>query len=195
MPLRTINDVAFEFRSTEGPLVTVRRGETVDIPEGPDLERGDKFGAFTAVAGVEPLPPEGTILPDILVEWTPQEFNRFVDAATADEITQRLYDVAPEDQPFVARQLIEAETTRKKVRKNLVTTLSGIADQAPAVEVVRDPKPVTEDLLARPVNEVLTYAAENPETVDELIDAETAKGESARKSLLEGLAKLKATEA
>jgi hypothetical protein len=113
MPKRTIADAFFHFKTAEGPFLTARRGENVDIPEGEDLDRGDKFGAFTAKVGQEPPPPEDTTVPEILVEWTPEEFNRFVDAATADEILAKLGEVAEEDQPRVAERLIEAENGHK----------------------------------------------------------------------------------
>jgi hypothetical protein len=85
MPERVINDAVFQYKDAEGRLLTAVRGEKVDIPKGPDLARGDKWGAFTP-DGKEPKPPADTLLPDSEAEWTPEEYNRLVDAATADEV-------------------------------------------------------------------------------------------------------------
>src|SRR4051812_2249429 len=187
MPKRTIADAFFHFKTTDGPFLTARRGETVDIPEGEDLDRGDKFGAFTAEVGQEPPPPEDTTVPDILVEWTPEEFNRFVDAATADEILAKLSEVAEEDQPRVAERLIEAENGHKsRKRKSLIARLDAVArgDSSPAPAIV-DVSPL-DTVLDGSVNDVLAYVGEHPDEIDAVIEAEESKDEP-RRTLLTGL--------
>ena len=195
MPLRTIADAVFSFKTAEGPYVAARRGETIDVPEGEDLIRGDKFGSFTAVVGQEPAPPDDTFVPDILVAWSSEEFNRFVDSATADEILDKLNAVAPEDRAAVARSLIEAEHGHKeRARLELLAALANVTAAGESQSIVdvtttaQQAGPYTE-LLTKPVAEVLEFASANADVAEDIRLAEESS-DKPRKSLIEGLAKI-----
>jgi hypothetical protein len=131
MPLRTINDAVFRFRQKDDSFHSALRGQQVDIPEGDDLERGDKFGAFTK-DNTEPAPPEGSILPDIEVDWDDAEYARFIDAATADEITDKLNAIDADQRALVATKLLEAENGRNPARKGVLTSLQKVIAGAPS---------------------------------------------------------------
>jgi hypothetical protein len=209
MAKRTINDAFFTYRNAEGVLIYAQRGETHDIPEGEDLDRGDKFGAFTASVGDEPVPPEGHLV-DIKVEWQPDDFNRFVDAGTVKEITEKLSQVTPENQPRIARSLIEAESSRgKRVRSGLVDALQKVADGATLTPPPDDDDEQVDDgdadkldddgsqvtsladfVATNTIDAVLESAGGDPERAKALRLAEEERGDKARKSLLEALAKI-----
>jgi hypothetical protein len=213
MPERVINDAVFQYKDTEGRLLTAVRGEKVDIPEGPDLARGDKWGAFTP-DGMEPKAPADTLLPDIEAEWTPEEYNRLVDAATADEVLTKLNDVAEEDRAEVARRLIEAESSRgDTAREDLLLALSQVVESPSSPATVSTPEnPSDETQTGEPsettegedlvefvstntVEAVLERAGEDRELAAALREAEEARGDKARKGVIEGLTKIENAEA
>jgi hypothetical protein len=132
MPKRTVKDAFFMFNDTFGRRVWAQRGETHDIPDGEDLERGDRLGAFTADGG-EPPAPAGTYIPAIELSWTPQEWEAWVDAGKINEIIEKLNDVAPHERGRAASLIIQAEHGRKdKARPELLESLAKVADSAPA---------------------------------------------------------------
>jgi hypothetical protein len=134
MPIRTINDAAFFYTDDKGITIHARRGDTVDIPEGYDLTRGEKAGSFT-IDGGEPKPNPDTFMPDISLAWDTAEYRAFVDDATADEIKAKFGELDDEAKPAVAAQLIAAEQSRgKKVRKSIIDGLSGYVTDAPVTE-------------------------------------------------------------
>jgi hypothetical protein len=208
MPERVINDAVFQYQDTEGRLVTAVRGEKVDIPEGPDLERGDKWGAFTP-DGKEPKPPEGTFLPDIEAEWTDEEYVRLVDAATGDEVLTKLNGVSEENRPEIARRLIEAESSRGgTAREELLAALSQIAEptSSPATgngegEESSGPEgepdegeDLAEFVSTNTVEAVLERAGDDAELAAALREAEESRGDKARKGVIEGLTKIENPE-
>jgi hypothetical protein len=213
MPERVINDAVFQYKDTEGRLLTAVRGEKVDIPEGPDLARGDKWGAFTP-DGKEPKPPADTLLPDIEAEWTPEEYNRLVDAATADEVLDKLNGVADEDRAEVARRLIEAESSRgETAREDLLLALSQVVESPSSPATVPTPdtegegekttsgseESGSEDLVefvsTNTVETVLERAGDDRELAAALREAEESRGDKARKGVIEGLTKIENAEA
>lgn len=205
MPQRTINDAIFAYYDENGRYLTARRGETVDIPEGLDIERGDKFGAFTKTVGEEPAPPADSTLPDIEADWTPEEYVRFVDAGHSTEILTKLSDVAPEDQARVAQNLIEAEHGRGAgARQPLLTALAQVSNGGSVPTDASGGEPLTEettgetsgesesgDLVAfvdeHTVDEVLARAEAEPELANALLEAEQAG--KARKGITDVLGK------
>jgi hypothetical protein len=207
MPERVINDTVFQYKDAEGRLLTAVRGEKVDIPEGEDLARGDKWGAFTQ-DGKEPKPPEGTFLPDIELEWTDEEYRRLADAATESEIIDKLNDVSDENRPEVARRLIEAESSRgDTAREELLAALSRAAE-ATSSPATGNPVPegetgepetgqpetggedLVEFVLTNTVEAVLERAGDDPELAKALREAEESRGDKARKGAIEGLTKI-----
>lgn len=135
MPKRTIKSVYFEYRTEEGSYVTARRGQTVDIPEGMYLDRGDRHGAFVTEA---------------------------VDVPVVDPTSEQITPDA--GQPGSG-----------------VPTGEGEQDAPLAAELVT--------VLEGNVDEVLAYAAGNPDQVQALLDIEKAQ-EKPRKGVVEGLTKL-----
>jgi hypothetical protein len=146
MPLRTINDAVFAYTDSDGIKRYPRRGEVADIPEGEDLERGDKHGSFTP-DGEEPLPPSGTSMPDISVDWDQGQFRSYVDDASIQEILKGLNEVPEEARITAASSLLKAEESRPgKVRKTLVEELrSVIGDEAPEVELPAEDVEILDD--------------------------------------------------
>jgi hypothetical protein len=203
MPQRTIKAAFFPYRDAENRVIYAQRGETHDIPEGEDLERGELNDVFTAELGDEPAPPEGHLV-DIDLDWLPDDYNRFVDAGTIKEILGKLSAVTPENQPRVARDLIEAESSRKKrVRQRLLDALEAVAngqvlESTPELE--NDEAEVDSDgsetaslvdfVATNTIDAVLESAAGDPEKAKALRLAEEERGDKARKSLLEALAKI-----
>jgi hypothetical protein len=213
MPERVINDAVFQYKDTDGRLVTAIRGEKVDIPDGPDLARGDKWGAFTP-DGKEPKAPEGTLLPDIEAEWTDEEYVRLVDAATADEVVAKLNDVSNENRPEIARRLIEAESSRgDTAREELLTSLAQVAESpsTPATgngqgedqdaggsaqdEDGGEGEDLVEFVSTNTVEAVLERAGDDRELAAALREAEESRGDKARKGVIEGLTKIENAEA
>jgi hypothetical protein len=123
------------LRRRSGCLVSARRGETVDIPEGEDLARGDKFGAFMPEVGQEPPSPLDTKLiqpqpqpqPQPQLDWTPTEWDRYVDAAHISEVQEQLAARAEIDRAPLALLIIEAENRKGNPRSKLIEYLNGIA--------------------------------------------------------------------
>jgi hypothetical protein len=209
MPERVINDAVFQYKDAEGRLLTAVRGEKVDIPDGVDLARGDKWGAFTP-DGKEPKPPEGTFLPDIEAEWTDEEYIRLVDAASGDEVLTKLNDVSDENRAEVARRLIEAESSRgESAREELLTALAQVAEptSSPATgngtgegeggagEGETGGDDLVEFVSTNTVDAVLERAGDDPELAKALREAEESRGDKARKSAIEGLTKIENPEA
>lgn len=210
MPERVINDAVFQYQDAEGRRITAVRGEKVDIPEGKDLVRGDKFGAFTP-DGKEPKPPEGTFLPDIEAEWTDEDYTRLVDTATGDEVLTKLNEVSEENRAEVARRLIEAESSRgETAREELLTALAQVAEptSSPATgngtsdgaggsqedETSGEGENLVEFVSTNTVEAVLERAGEDPELAAQLRAAEEARGDKARVTAIEGLSKIENPE-
>jgi hypothetical protein len=204
MAERVINDAIFQYKDTEGRLLTAVRGEKVDIPEGPDLARGDKWGAFTP-DGKEPKPPEGTFLPDIEAEWTDEEYVRLVDAATGDEVLTKLNEVSDENRAQIARRLIEAESSRgATAREELLIALAQVAEPTSSPANGNGPGEETngsgedDDLVefvsTNTVEAVLERAGDDPELAAALREAEESRGDKARKGVIEGLTKIENPE-
>jgi hypothetical protein len=205
MPERVINDAVFQYKDAEGRLVTALRGEKVDIPEGVDLARGDKWGAFTA-DGKEPKPPEGTFLPDIEAEWTDEEYVRLVDAAAGDEILAKLNDVSDENRPEVARRLIEAESSRgQSAREELLTALAQVAEptSSPATgngegeggESATGGEDLVEFVSTNTVEAVLERVGDDSGLATAYREAEESRGDKSRSTLIEKLTKIEYPEA
>lgn len=201
MAERTINDAFFTYRDADSRLIYAQRGETHDIPTGEDLDRGDKFGAFTAVVGDEPAPPEG-VLVDIKVDWKADDFNRFVDAGSSKEILAKLSKVDPANQARIAESLIEAESSKKKrVRSKLVASLNEVANGASLAPEPDDDAIVDDDgavasslatfVESSTVDAVILKAGDDPEAAKALRLAEEARL-NPRKSLIEALTKIEA---
>jgi hypothetical protein len=213
MPERVINDAVFQYKDAEGRLLTAVRGEKVDIPEGSDLARGDKWGAFTP-DGKEPKPPADTLLPDIEAEWTPEEYNRLVDAATANEVIEKLNDVAEEDRAEVARRLIEAESSRgDTAREDLLAALAQVVESpsSPATaptsgdeqdETVPDEttsegtggEDLVEFVSTNTIEAVLEQVGDDPGLATAYREAEESRGDKARKTLIADLTKIEYPE-
>jgi hypothetical protein len=136
-PLRTINDAFFEYFDTDGIRRTVRRGETADIPEGADLTRGDKWGAFTKEVGEEPLPPEGSYVIRPQLDWSSTEFDRYTDAVHISEVQDHLEATAELDRAPLALLILESENRKQNPRPKLVeylAALTGTADQRTTID-------------------------------------------------------------
>ena len=196
MALRTIQDASFHFKSADGPYVLAMRGETHDIPEE-DIIRGEKCGSFTAVPGEEPRPPEGSFIPKIELDWSEEDFVSFVDAGTTNEILERLGELVPEVQPQAALSLIQAEQSRgETARGPLLVALQATVDNGPKTEEEpEETEAVDNGALAafvesNTVEAVIAYAGSDPEMAEALSKAEQARGDKARKSLVDALAKI-----
>jgi hypothetical protein len=131
-PLRTINDAVFDFVNPDGVRRYARRGETVDIPEGEDLKRGDKFGAFTKKVDEEPAPPEGSYVVRPQLEWSATEFDRYADAAHISEVKEHIETTPELDRAPLALLILESENRKKNPRQRLVTYLAEVTGTAPA---------------------------------------------------------------
>jgi hypothetical protein len=215
-PLRTISDAVFAYTDRTGAYATARRGQTVDIPEGDDLKRGDSFGAFMAEVNEEPPPPADTKLVTPEVGWSAREFDNYIDAAHISEIRDELGRRAELDRAPLALQLLEAENRKANPRQTLVTFLNETAGIAPTgvgeVVIPGDESPTgttpppagvagevtpsgtigdpaLAEVTGQPVDQVVAYAKENPDQAAALLELEQAK-DSPRKGVLEGLAPL-----
>src|SRR4051812_1362461 len=141
MPIRTINDALFAFKNDKGVIIHARRGDQVDIPEGDDLVRGEKCDSFTK-DNAEPKPPEGTEMPAIDPVWELDDFKRYVDEGTVEEIKAKFLVVPEEVQATTAQRLLAAEESRgEKVRKSLVDFLNGYTETQANAEPVAEPAP------------------------------------------------------
>src|SRR4051794_31661810 len=56
MPKRTITQSHFAFVDSKGRFVVAQRGEEVDVPEGPEFDRGEAGGAWAAESLPSPTP-------------------------------------------------------------------------------------------------------------------------------------------
>jgi hypothetical protein len=124
-PLRTINDAFFDFVA-DGVRRFARRGETVDIPEGEDLTRGDKFGAFTKEVDEEPPPPAGSYVVRPQLEWSATEFDRYTDAVHISEVKEHIEATAELDRAPLALLILESENRKKNPRQRLVAYLAEV---------------------------------------------------------------------
>jgi hypothetical protein len=216
MPERVINDAVFQYKDAEGRRITAVRGQKVDIPEGKDLARGDKWGAFTP-DGQEPTPPEGTFLPDIDLEWTAEEYNRLVDAAAGDEILTKLNAVPTENRAEVARKLIDSESSRgESAREELLVALNVAAEaaegssvptlttetdasllKADGTEATSAPQggDLVEFVSTNTIEAVLERVGDDPGLATAYREAEESRGDKARKTLIEQLTKIEYPEA
>jgi hypothetical protein len=124
-PLRTINDAFFDFVAG-GVRCFARRGETVDIPEGEDLTRGDKFGAFTKEVDEEPAPPAGSYVVRPQLEWSATEFDRYTDAVHISEVKEHIEATAELDRAPLALLILESENRKTNPRERLVAYLAEV---------------------------------------------------------------------
>jgi hypothetical protein len=131
-PLRTINDAVFDFVDADAVRRYARRGETVDIPEGQDLTRGDKFGAFTKEVDEEPAPPAGSYVVRPQLEWSATEFDRYTDATHISEVKEHIEATAELDRAPLALLVLESENRKKNPRSRLVTYLAEVTGTADA---------------------------------------------------------------
>jgi hypothetical protein len=131
-PLRTINDAFFDFLDTAGVRHFARRGETVDIPEGEDLTRGDKWGAFTKEVGEEPPPPPDTHVTRPQLGWSATEFDRYTDAAHISEVEDHISSTPDLDRAPLALLILESENRKKNPRPKLVSYLAEVTGTAEA---------------------------------------------------------------
>jgi hypothetical protein len=129
-PLRTINDAFFDFVDTDRVRQFARRGETVDIPEGEDLARGDKWGAFTKEVGEEPPPPPDTHVTRPQLGWSATEFDRYTDAAHVSEVKDHIETTPDLDRAPLALLILESENRKKNPRPKLVSYLTDITGTA-----------------------------------------------------------------
>jgi hypothetical protein len=137
-PLRTINDAFFDFVNTDGVRHFARRGETVDIPEGEDLARGDKWGAFTKDVDEEPAPPADTHVVRPELGWSATEFDRYTDAAHISEVKEHIETTPELDQAPLALPVLESENRKKNPRPKLVTYLTEVTGTADDTTVPGD---------------------------------------------------------
>lgn len=186
MPKKTIAHAFFTYTDNHGAFIMAHRGETVDVPEGADLERGEKFGAFTAHVDQEPPPPADTEIPNIDLGWGSSDYDRYVDAGHIDEIKAKFAEVPEEAKAGVARQLFDAEL-KGRARKQLLEFLEPVAAEKPA-EIATPVSESVAALLEQNAPEVIEAAAARPELIPALIAAET--GGKNRKSVLDGLGKI-----
>jgi hypothetical protein len=140
-PLRTINDAFFDFAGTDGVRHFARRGETVDIPEGEDLKRGDKWGAFTKEVGEEPPPPPNTHLARPQLGWSATEFDRYTDAAHISEVEDHIENTPELDRAPLALLILESENRKKNPRQRLVNYLTEVTGTAESSVVGVDEAP------------------------------------------------------
>lgn len=196
MPKRVIQDALFQYADKDGRRITAYHGEEHDIPEGKDLARGDKWGAFTK-DNREPAPPENTHLPEIQTDWSEQEWIRYVDAGREDEIIGALNAVEPENKVLVAEKLIVAEQGRgTSARATLLEGLASIATGgSSSPEDPQLPTDLEEFVEQTSVPKVLERAGNDPEAAAALREAEEARGERARQTLVVALKKIEAGEA
>lgn len=104
MAEKTILHASFWYTSRNGVSQTALRGDTVDIPNEDDLERGERLGAFASKADMQP----GTPLGDLLVfrGTDPATASVFVDLADVDARTS----LAGSADPRVQSGLIDPVT-------------------------------------------------------------------------------------
>lgn len=135
MAERTIKAVYFGYKTEKGSFVTARRGETVDIPEGPYLTRGDKHGAFITgdEVEVEPVvdpaaPLDATPVvaePEVVEPQAPTAFD--ADEILAGNVGQVVSYAT--DHPEHAAALLAAEQTKgEDLRKGVIDGLTKLVE-------------------------------------------------------------------
>jgi hypothetical protein len=118
---RTIQHSLFTYDLPGGGQAIALRGATVDLLPH-DVERGEKFDAFTAKAGVLPE-PSGSMLPVYPVDGSEAEQDAWVDSGSVQEIL-----TAVAERPEIAASVIAAEQRRRDdARKTLLEPLAKIA--------------------------------------------------------------------
>lgn len=123
---RTIRHNMFAYDLPGGGNAIGMRGQTVPLMPH-DVDRGERFGAFTALPGHLPE-PQGSILPAYPVDGdsAAAEQDAWVKAGTIDEIM-----AAVDAQPEIVASLIEAETRRgPAARKSLLAALATLEARA-----------------------------------------------------------------
>lgn len=116
---RTIRHGLFSYDLPGGGQAIAFRGSTVDLLPH-DIERGEKFDAFTAKVGDSPDPPASSTLPVLGEDASDAEANAWVESGTVQEIIDAVH-ARPEILPAV----IAAEQRRKgDARKTLLDALA-----------------------------------------------------------------------
>lgn len=114
---RTIAHALFTYRTAIGGEGVAMRGDTVDLLPA-DIERGEKWDAFTPEVGDKPAPAGK--LPDYPANGSPAEQDNWITSGTVEEIM-----AAVNADPAIVDSVIAAETRRKDAaRKTLLEALS-----------------------------------------------------------------------
>ncbi|NAZ73859.1 hypothetical protein GTQ99_00240 [Kineococcus sp. T13] len=146
MPERTIKSIYFGYVNANGTFVTARKGETVDIPEGRYLTRGDQLGAFV----------------------------------TDDDTPATIDPLAAE--PPVIDPLYPSGVMTGEHGPELTSLPEGATIDSPTTRTIEP--------LDGNVGQVLAYAEDHKDEAADLLAREQAKGDDARKGVVEGLTKL-----
>lgn len=118
---RTIRHALFTYALPGGGEAIATRGHTVELGQA-DIERGERFGAFTDKVGEKPE-PEGSTLPPFPVEGSEAEADAWVVAGTVDEIVK-----AVNEDPSIAGAVLAAEQRRKDdARSTLLAAVATVA--------------------------------------------------------------------
>jgi hypothetical protein len=186
----TIRQIAYAaVRYTkDGRIAVAHRGDFVELLD-PDVERLQSLGALVPV-GAE-LSRPGELLP-LQENATVEHIKSYLASGTADEILRQVdgYTSALQDKLLVEERVGQD-------RPYLVTGLEQRLGTSATVNLTPEPVAVPNDaeaIINEPVDKVLAVAAEQPELIESLYAAEEAKGDAARKTLLDGLTKLLAKE-
>jgi hypothetical protein len=122
---RTIRHGLFAYDLPGGGQAIAFRGDTVDLMPH-DVEKGEKFDAFTANVGDSPEPAANTTLPHYPIDGTEAEQDAWIDSGSVPEIVD-----AVNAQPEIADSVLAAEQRRKSnARKTLLDAVAKIAGGA-----------------------------------------------------------------
>ena len=117
---RTIAHALFTYvHPVHGGSGMAFRGDTVDLLAD-DIERGEKFDAFTDKVGVKPT-PQGSTLAGFPAEGDAEQ-DAWVKSGTIEEIM-----TAVREDPAIAPKVLKAEERRKdQARKGLLEALASV---------------------------------------------------------------------
>lgn len=116
---RTVRHGLFSYDLPGGGQAIAFRGSTVDLLPH-DVERGEKFDAFTPNVGDSPDPPAASTLPVLNPDATDAEADAWVESGTVPEIVD-----AVNARPEILSAVLAAEQRRKgDARKSLLEALA-----------------------------------------------------------------------
>lgn len=189
MTLKTIRHAVFDYKDGESQKMAFH-GQTVDVTDQADLDRGEKIGAFFDQVGQEA--DRFGVLNPLPVDASDEFIKAYLAAGTAPEVLVHAGDYSSD----MVAKLASLESARLHPRDNLVEGLQTLAGVKPKRgRAAKQPLKVgsaeleTDELVefvsTATVEDILARAGDDKELAQDLLDAEAA--DRNRKTAVDGL--------